>query len=412
MNNIKICKEGEMILQTNGFNDAEIAKKLDPLWQQITETERPGFVRILFDEANWELSKKWGQTLKRKYQRIVLIGIGGSSMGARALANYKYNEQVLFLDNIDPSEIQFVWNKIRKDLANTAFLIISKSGESLEITSLIEVFCKLCSDVDFSFFKNSYIISENKKSILTDLCAAKNIPLIEMPLDVGGRFSVLTPVGMVLAEFMGYDLAQIRAGALSVLQKKSQMLDLATELVLTFRAEKDLFIFWSYSSQLRWFNQWLSQLWAESLGKSVKINGANAGKVPWLIGMTGCSDQHSVYQQVLESTQQKYVLMTQSKEVFAELGFKKPELNTFKGKDFQISEILSAELNATARALKQYKIPVSQMVFDRYDDFAIGFLFIWFEILTATLGHYLQINPYDQPAVQLGKRFAIENLGL
>ena len=237
-----------MIFKSTEIKNLKITEHLNLLWQQITETQRPGFVRILTDDKNWSESEKWGQILKTKFKRLVLIGIGGSSMGARALANYRYSDSIHFLDNIDASEINHVWNSIRGDLKNTGFLIISKSGESLEITSLIEVFAKLCNDVDFNFFSQSFIISENKKSILTELAASKSIPLIEMPADVGGRFSVLTPVGMVVAEFLGYDLKQIRAGALSVLQKKSQLLALATELAVMIERKTDLFIFWSYSS--------------------------------------------------------------------------------------------------------------------------------------------------------------------
>ena len=401
-----------MILKTNKLVNTEITNSLDLIWQKVTDTAKPGFIRILTDDSNWQLSEKWGKTLKEKYSQVVLLGIGGSSMGARALANYKYSDKILFLDNIDPSEVHWVWDRIKDNLKNTGFLIISKSGESLEITSLIEVFHQLTAQQNFNLFENSYIISENKKSILTDLCKAENIPLIDMPLDVGGRFSVLTPVGMVLAHFLGYDIQKIRQGALSTLSKKAQLLELATELALCIKNETDLFVFWSYSSQLRWFNQWLSQLWGESLGKDKTVAKGQAPKVPWLAPATGCSDQHSIYQHILESAQKKYVLITQSLETFPELGFKKPILSFFKGKGFKLFDVLSAERDATAQAMKQYGIPVSEMLFDKYDDETIGFLFAWFETLTAVLGHHLNINPFDQPAVQLGKRIALENLQL
>ncbi len=402
-----------MLLKSNGLGSSEkAADNLQTLFDQVTSTNKPGFVRILTDEKNWSESKKWGDALKAKYKQLVLIGIGGSSMGARALANYRYSDEILFLDNIDASEINHVWNKIKNDLNNTGFLIISKSGESLEITSLIEVFQKMCESVQTDFFKQCFIISENKKSILTELSLAKNIPLIEMPQDVGGRFSVLTPVGMVIAQYLGYDLEQIRKGGLSVLEKKSDLLQLASELAAQIQKKTDLFIFWSYSSQMRWFNQWLSQLWAESLGKAKTLNQKPAVKIPWIVPMTGCSDQHSIYQHVLESEQSKYVILTQSLEPFAEVSFQKPTLAFYKNRGFKITDILSAQRTGTAKALAEYKIPVTEMLFEKYDDHAIGFMFVWFEVLTAVLGHHLQINPFDQPAVALGKRLALENLEL
>ena len=411
-----------MLLKSNGLglgamdsqisSNSQLTEELQTIFTQVTSTNKPGFVRILTDEKNWSESKKWGETLKSKYKQLVLIGIGGSSMGARALANYRYSDEILFLDNIDASEINHVWNKIKTNLNTTGFLIISKSGESLEITSLIEVLQKMCATVQVDFFKQCFIISENKKSILTELSQNKNIPLIEMPQDVGGRFSVLTPVGMVIAQYLGYDLEQIRKGGLSVLEKKSELLQLASELIAQIQKKTDLFIFWSYSSQMRWFNQWLSQLWAESLGKTKTLSQKPAVKIPWIVPMTGCSDQHSIYQHVLESEQSKYVILTQSLEPFPEVSFQKPNLAFYKDRGFKITDILSAQRTGTAKALAEYKIPVTEMLFDKYDDHAIGFMFVWFEVLTAVLGHHLQINPFDQPAVALGKRLALENLEL
>ncbi|OFZ29727.1 MAG: hypothetical protein A2622_10935 [Bdellovibrionales bacterium RIFCSPHIGHO2_01_FULL_40_29] len=401
-----------MQLKLNILAPKTAPTRLLPILADLEHEKKPGFIRILQDDENWTLSEKWGQQLKAKFKQLVVIGIGGSSMGGRALANYRYSETVHFLDNIDPSEIQNIWDRVKHDLPQTGWIIISKSGESLEITALIEMISELSTQAHFDFFKNAFIITENKKSILTDLATQKNIPLIPMPTDVGGRFSVLTPVGMVLASFMGFDLKQIRAGGQDVFNQKDKLLALASDLIQYTDKQTDLFIFWSYSSQLRWFNQWLNQLWAESLGKKQTHSGKKAPRIPWIFSATGCSDQHSVYQHILEGEQKKYILMTQSLESYSSLSFTKPGLAFFKDKGFPISEILGAERMATAQALKQYQIPVSEMLFEKYDDQAIGFLFVWFEVLTAALGHYYEINPYDQPAVALGKKLALEKLEL
>jgi glucose-6-phosphate isomerase len=233
-----------------------------------------------------------------------------------------------------------------------------------------------------------------------------------MPENVGGRFSVLTSVGMVLAGFAGYDLKQIRSGALSVLDQQSQLLDMASELCQAIENKTDLIFFWSYSSQLRWFNQWLTQLWAESLGKNKTLKNTNSPKIPWLVTATGCSDQHSIFQQILESEQKKYVILTQSLEKFADLGFTKPIFPFFKNQSFNLSDVFIAEREATTEALKEYKIPCADMLFDKYDDYTIGFLFTWFEVLTVLVAGYFGINPYDQPAVALGKKIAKAKLNL
>ena len=90
-----------MLLKSNGLGQSEkAADNLQTLFDQVTSTNKPGFVRILTDEKNWSESKKWGETLKSKYKQLVLIGIGGSSMGARALANYRYSDEILFLSDI------------------------------------------------------------------------------------------------------------------------------------------------------------------------------------------------------------------------------------------------------------------------------------------------------------------------
>ena len=128
--------------------------------------------------------------------------------------------------------------------------------------------------------------------------------------------------------------------------------------------------------------------------------------------MTGCSDQHSIYQHVLESEQTKYVILTQSLEAIDSVSFTTPVLDFYKNQGFTITDILSAQRIGTAQALTEYNIPVTEMLFEKYDDHTIGFLFVWFELLTGLLGHHLEINPYDQPAVALGKRLALQNLKL
>lgn len=389
-------------------NTQKLSALLNDLWGE----KKPGFVRILDDEANWGEAKKWAEVIKAKYKNLVVLGIGGSSMGARALANYRYDQTVYFLDNIDASEVKNVWNQIKNSFDSTGFLIISKSGESLEIATLMETLASQASAIGKDLFKNSFIISEAKPSLLSNFAKDKNIPLIPMPQDVGGRFSVLTPVGLVVAGFMGFDTDQIRAGARQVLEQKEKLLAIAGELTQAIDYQTDLFVFWSYSSQLRWFNQWLCQLWAESLGKTKTLSGHKSPKIPWIVGATGASDQHSIYQHILESEQKKYVLITQSTETFSQTGFAKPNLSFFKDKSFTVTEVMSAERDATAKALKEYGIPVSEMLFETYDDQTIGYLFFWFESLTALVGNYYDINPYDQPAVQLGKRLALENLNL
>ena len=247
---------------------------------------------------------------------------------------------------------------------------------------------------------------------MSDLATNNNIPLISMPEDVGGRFSVLTPVGMVIAGFLGFDILKIRSGAQLALKQKSSVLKIAAELVHAINNKTDLFVFWSYSSQLRWFNQWLYQLWAESLGKTKTTSGQKSVKIPWMVVATGASDQHSIYQHILESEQTKYVVLTQSLKPFPEISFKKPQMGIFKNTGFSVVEVLSAEREATAATLKESGIPVTEMLFKDYDDEAIGYLFLFFESLIATVGDYFEINPYDQPAVQRGKTLALQNLKL
>ena len=390
----------------------DINAKLKPLLTELCQSKKPGFLRILEDDLNWNNAIKWSDLLREKYKQLVVIGIGGSSMGGRAIANYTFKQNIFFLDNIDPAEIQHIWTVIEPDFENTAFLIISKSGASLEIATLIETYSQLAQNSSHNFFKNSFIITENKPSFMTDLAEKNKIPVISMPEDVGGRFSVLTPVGMVIAGFLGLDINQIRSGANLALKENSLILQIAAELIHAINNKIDLFVFWSYSSQLRWFNQWLYQLWAESLGKTKTRSGQKSIKIPWMVIATGASDQHSIYQHILESEQTKYVLMTQSLKSFPDIAFKIPQMGIFKNKGFSATEVLSAERSATASTLKEFGVPVTEILFENYNDEAIGYLFLFFETLIVTVGEYFEINPYDQPAVQHGKNLALQNLNL
>jgi glucose-6-phosphate isomerase len=143
-----------MRMNTNNLNLEKAKSVLETHWKSLTRTDPPGFIQTLMSDSQWTESESWAQQLKEKFSNIVVLGIGGSSMGGRALVNYKFSENIYFLDNIDPSEVQQVWSVVQPKLNQTAFLLISKSGDSLEVMSLVEVLNNLSQKTNFNFFKN------------------------------------------------------------------------------------------------------------------------------------------------------------------------------------------------------------------------------------------------------------------
>ncbi len=343
---------------------------------------------------------------------IVVLGTGGSSLGGQTLSVLAQpnTPHVHFLDNIDQATFNTLFNKLSPH--STAFIIISKSGGTVE--TLMQ--CLTCLDY-WREHANAYaikdhflIITEKKDSPLTKIAAHWNIPTLPHDPDLGGRFSVLSTVGLLPALIQNVDVLALREGARQVLdqtlnettfEKNVPGMGAVTSVLLAEKYPNTVLM--PYVDNLAFFSKWYRQLWAESLGKNGK------GTTP--IDALGTVDQHSQLQLYLDGPSDKaYTLIgraynaeNSSTKENADIP-EDPTLSLLSEKG--MDALLRAEYEATRDTLIHHKKPVRTFEIKTLDAPTLGALLMHFMMETIFSADLLDVNAFDQPAVEEGKVLA------
>ncbi len=328
----------------------------------------------------------------KKFKSIAIIGMGGSILGAEAIYNFlgsKINKEVLFFDDLDENKIKKF--KQNKKLTKILYLVISKSGNTVETLSNLFALKILKKNS-----KNIVIISERKNNSLLSLAQEFNLFYIEHKDYIGGRYSVLSEVGIVPAYLMGINISKLRLKTLDFISGKNQkfLKDNSIKLAQLINSNryKNL-IFLNYSSNLEKFLQWCQQLIAESLGKK------NKGLLPMISNAP--KDHHSLLQLYLDGPKDKIFYIFSSENKFNETLKINRDIsikNILNKK--KISKIKNAQKNAVIRSLVKKNIPFREFKIRNINEEALGKLFSYFILETVAVGKMLKINPFDQPAVE------------
>lgn len=337
---------------------------------------RPRILHFPFTRLPWLESKTLDRLhLPKKFERICVVGIGGSCSGAKALASALEKTNIVFLDNIDPD---FVETKLKSmNFKKTLFILISKSGETTEIISLASlVFSRIASPDNF------LVITDSDKSSLGKFARKNRIPVFQSPADVPGRFSVLSIVGLLPTALAGISTQEILNGAKQVEWKSA--FQLAYHQYCQFLEKKNICVFFPYSEKLSDFADWYIQLLAESIGKSKRV-----GITP--LKALGVKDQHSQLQLFLDGPDDKFYILLKPKKSHAKI----PKL----------SKLFNAEYEGTKKALMKKNRMFVEISFPAISAEILGALFFFFELEIAFLGSLFKVNIENQPAVELGKKF-------
>lgn len=344
------------------------------------------------------------------FKNIALVGVGGSSLGVKAIYEMLAHGQknLIFFDNLDPFLIASNLNKISLD--DTIFIISSKSGTTIETISIFKCILERFKIVNFE----NFIIISDPNSPLEIYAKARNIRVFNIPKNVGGRFSVLSAVGLVPLGLSGVDVSEILNGAMAC---KAQHLGGDDDTILqkayhyARHETAKINVLFSYSSRLASLNDWFVQLWAESLGK--KRGYKRVGLTP--VGLIGSKDQHSFLQLIMEGAKDKTVtFITAKKHEDQNLKLSNLSLDGLQSCDFtndlEIASVLNAQARATMQALKSENISVDEIRLDSLDAWHSGYLVYYYELLTSATGLMLGINTYNQPGVELAKLLLRQNL--
>lgn len=385
-------------------------KALGKLMSEISEQQH-GFINMLKDGELVEQCEAmidkiaWAETL-------VVIGIGGSDLGSRAIQNalqgFSPPMKVIFTgDTTDPTELDRLHKQL--NLQTTIFNVVSKSGGTIETISNYLYWKNEMRKVADNWADHFIFTTEPKSGLLFQEAQEYDIEILPIPSDVGGRFSVLSPVGLFPALAMGIEAGDLVDGASSVLtdfvrnSEDSIACELAWQQFTLLQQGIPTVVMMPYSIKLNEFARWFRQLWAESLGE------AGRGVLP--IQSYGPADQHSQLQFYVEGPVIASCLFLKVLDHQSEYkleGVDIEEYNYLEGKTF--AEIINAELYATAHSLHKIGRPSATLEVDKVDATNLGELFMTFELAVVLLGYMLDMNPFDQPGVEESKKLIKQKL--
>jgi len=378
--------------------------------KEENESGQIGYYRLPKDTLSIvEAVKSSELYLNSTIENIVVIGIGGSSLGIKAIKQMLPSQSVkpiYFLENSDPVNISDIFSKIKK--SNTAFIVISKSGGTIETISIFKAAIEYFKiDLDSEDSKKIVAITDSGSS-LSKFADEYEIVQYNIPLNVGGRFSVLSAVGIVPLVLAGFNASLILNGAEEFMKSFFDRCEdhiLRKALYYTQNSDKECMnVIFSYASNMENLSKWYVQLWGESLGKISK-SGKRVGLTP--IGLIGSTDQHSFLQLIMEGPRDKSVTFINVDDFQNSLSIPNITLKYIEKTDFinnhSFNELINAQCAATKESLIQSGVSVDSITFDKVDEKNIGATIIYYEMLTSIVGFMLDINTYNQPGVELGK---------
>jgi glucose-6-phosphate isomerase len=395
--------------------------------------ERIGKAHREFTERRWtELAfmdlvsqdtaeiRKMAEWARANSEDFLLFGIGGSALGPRAILealspfhNLRRRPRVFIYDNVDPRTLNSILSlsDIKKSIAN----VITKSGSTAETIASFMVIWEALSKALGSDAKDRIIATTDpEKGNLRMIAGEKGFKTLPILPGVVGRYSVLSPVGLLLAEVIGVDAKELLKGAADITDRcaepeiwKNPAYLFGTLLYLMDTEEKkNINVMIPYADSLKCLSEWFCQLWAESLGK------LGAGTTPY--PSLGTVDQHSQLQLWMEGPEDKVFIFLRVLDYGADIRI--PEVFTDKeGIGYLgghlLSELIKAEEESTELALAKSKRPSMAIHVPFIDAYHIGQLFQFFEIATAFTGFLYGVNPFNQPGVEEGKNFTYGMMG-
>ena len=380
------------------------------------ENEKESIGYYSLPKQNIDEIVQFSQGFDESIENIVVLGIGGSSLGAKAIYEFlkpieQPKRKLIFFESTDPLNIVNKLNSIKID--KTHFLIISKSGGTVETISIFKYIFASHSE------KKRYTFITDKGSNLEKFANDLGSKIFYLPNNVGGRFSVLSVVGLLPLALCGVDIGNLLKGADEVYESffndgkfKDVLLDKALFYAKNHTRYNINCIF-AYSETLKYFTEWYVQLWGESLGKKQRHSSFNVGLTP--IGLIGPKDQHSFLQLIMEGTRDKSVTFIKLQKFEHELYVPDISLKHLESLDIlngvAFHDLITMQCDSVIEALKNEKdVPLDEIIIPCVNAKSIGALMYYYELLTSLVGELIDVNTYDQPGVEAGKIILKEKL--
>jgi len=349
-----------------------------------------GFATALDDEANTS-----GLPDQTPLDRVVVLGIGGSALGARCVhdaTRTAAHRPLEVVDNIDPEAFERVW--ANGDPKRTAWVVVSKSGGTTETLAQ-------CSLVLEREPKAPLFIVTGPTGTLREIVETHGTPSWTVPEEVGGRFSVFTPANTIALALAGHDVAALLDGARAMRDHcataGSASARLAGLLTASELKGRNVVALWAYAERLEALGEWFRQLWAESLGK-VRADGTRVGQTP--VHCVGSTDQHSIQQLLVEGPRDKVALVLGGPPTGDATA---PAGRPGAGSGHALADILTAMRRATSAGMVRAGSPLATFKVESWGERDIGALLMLFLAATVQAGAILEVDPYGQPGVESAK---------
>lgn len=389
---------------------------LDSLYDLIIKEKvatHSGYYHLPFEDRAIKDSQAYIQShsaLLPTIKNLIIIGVGGSSLGTKAIDTmlchlmHRKNITLKFLEHTDPIEISKALHGV--ELHESLFVVISKSGTTIETSSLMKYVLYTYNLLEH---KERLVVITDENSPLHKWAKSVNVECITIASNVGGRFSVLSAVGILPLMILGYDTKSLLEGAkkfmMNFLHRKEDHILRKAIFLAKSRDRYPINVLFSYSSSFKDFNAWYVQLWAESLGK-IDTYGKKVGLTP--IALIGSIDQHSFLQLITQGVMDKTVtFLNFNRKNYSEPKIPNLSIPFLEKTDFvnntSFAKLLSYQQIATMKTIQNEGIPTDEIKVDMLCEESVGILIFYFELLTSCVGRILDINTYDQPGVEFGK---------
>ena len=428
-------KAGSHGLEPHEFE--EIKPRLINAINSIKERREAGELGYLDLPFDWETYDCCAQAAEAfaGSENLLIAGIGGSALGPQAMFNAlchplhnllseearKERARLFILDNVDPdlakAQLDFC------DPETTCYNIISKSGATAETAAAtLLIFDKLKKALGADWKSRVICTTDPKSGDLRALCTREGLMTLDLPSKVGGRFSVLSAVGLFPAFCLGMDVDGLLNGAAEMAERclsdkidenpAAQMAGLLYSFDM--KKYKPMHVMMAYANSLYSLADWFRQMWAESLGKARDLdeNRVNTGPTP--IKALGTTDQHSQVQLYIEGPQDKAFIFLEAQNFRNEVVLPAlyPDVSSLSYLGNQtMNKLMASEFAATREALAEQERPSMTISFPQIDAHAIGEFFMLLEVATTICGDLYYINPFDQPGVELGKVLTYKLMG-
>jgi glucose-6-phosphate isomerase len=412
-----------------GLQSGEL-EELGPRLSEAAEGllgDPPGFMRLPKTAEYAEASARVAKEIRTSGATdFIHVGIGGSALGPMALhkaLNHPYyntlsgdtrrGPRLHFAENTDPATLSAILDVA--DLDGTWVNVVTKSGSTAETMANFLVIRGVLADSlgDFGFQERTIATTDPEEGFLKQMADREDLDVLPIPPDVGGRFSVLTPVGLLPAAVTGLDVDALLAGATRCVDEVNErgvehpaVVGAAMHYLMDTARGRNVRVMMTYADALERLAAWFVQLWAESLGKDGK------GSTPH--GAVGTTDQHSQVQLYMQGPQDKVIEIVEVEDHPRDLQI--PEAyEDLAGVGYlgghTMAELLNVECDATRRALTEAGRPNCTIKLGGLNEANLGYLFQALEVQTAIAGDLYGVNAFDQPGVEAGKQITYKRMG-